>query len=51
MTEVLISCFFEGMSIEEALGYVERCYGERPTMRQLSLAAQQIQDSQNVEWK
>jgi ABC-type multidrug transport system ATPase subunit len=46
-----MNCFFDGMTVEEAVAFISRCYGETPTERQIKNAQKAIKDCTGKEWK
>ena len=38
MKSILINLFYEGKTIKEAIAFCERCYGERPSQKEIEAA-------------
>jgi uncharacterized protein YpuA (DUF1002 family) len=51
MKDLLISCYYDRMSLKEAISFVENSYGECPTERQINSAVKSIKDCTNIDWR
>lgn len=51
MKNLLINCFYDGMTLGQAIAYIERCYTETPTDRQIKLAQNSIKACTGKEWR
>jgi len=49
--DVLISCYYDGCTVEKAKSFVERCYGVKVTEEDIQKAVDIIKDCNKVEWK
>ncbi len=50
MKQLLISCFYDGMSVSEAVAFISRCYQETPTPRQIQNAKKTIKACTGIDW-
>lgn len=48
---VLTSCYWDGLSRNEAISFYSRCYGERPTDEQVSEIVKLIRECTGKEWR
>jgi|GEM_PF-2217953 hypothetical protein len=51
MKNLLINTYFDGMTLDQAIAFITRCYGKAPTEKQIQEAKQSIKNSTNVDWK
>lgn len=51
MKNLLMNCYFDGMTISEAIIFIERCYHEAPTQKQINNAMKTIKEQLNKTWK
>lgn len=51
MTNILINCYYDGMTFGEAVAFINRCYGEYPTQREISKAQKSIKECTGKDWK
>lgn len=50
MKNLLMNCYYDGMTIKEAIDFIGRCYWEVPTEKQIENAKRIIKDCTNKEW-
>lgn len=50
MKNLLMNCYYDGLSIEEAKEFIEKCYHEVPTQKQIENAKKIIKNCENKEW-
>ena len=50
MKNLLINCYFDGMTVKEATDFISRCYQEVPTQRQINAAMKTIREQTNKSW-
>lgn len=50
MTNLLINCYFDGLTIAEAREFIERCTGEAVTETQINRAVASILESAGDDW-
>ena len=51
MTNLLINCYNDGMTIAQAKEYIERNYSEKVTEKAINKAATKILSFSNKNWK
>jgi len=51
MKNLLINCFYDGMTLGEAIIFIKRCYQEAPTEKQIASAQKIIKESAGIDWK
>ena len=51
MYNILINCFYSGLTIAQARDFIMRCYGENPSEKQINKAQKSIKASTGREWK
>ncbi len=51
MKNLLIKCYYDGMTLKEATDFIIRCYGESPNKKQIESAISTIKNCKNIEWK
>ena len=51
MYNILINCFYSGLTVSQARDFIMRCYGENPSEKQITKAQKSIKESTGREWK
>ena len=51
MKDLLMNCYYEGMTIEQSIEFITRCYDKAPTEKQLENAKKSIKQFANKEWE
>lgn len=51
MRNLLMNCYYDGLTIEQTIAFVSRCYWETPTARQIENVKREIKETLNIEWK
>ena len=51
MKNLLKNCYFDGMTIAQAVEFATRVYQEAPTNRQIENVKKSIKESTGIEWK
>jgi len=51
MKELLIRCYFDGMTLTEAIDFLTSACREAPTPRQIAAAKKRIMSFANVDWQ
>jgi len=49
--ELLIDCYYDGMTIAKAKEFIERCYEETVTEDQIKRAKRYVKNIMDEEWK
>ena len=50
MKQLLLNCYWDGMTLANTVEYIARCFGETPTERQISAAKKAVKDSTGKDW-
>ena len=51
MKNMLINCYYEGMSVSEAVNFLEASYHKTVLQKSIDLAVKEIKNFTNKEWK
>ena len=51
MKDFLSSCFYDGMSLSEAVKLTNSCFGKQLTEKQIQSVKEEIEKCTNEEWK
>ena len=51
MKRLLINCYYDGMTLGEAISFIKRCYQTSPSAKHIADAKQSIKDCTGVDWK
>lgn len=51
MRDLLNRCYYEGMSIKEAIKFIETAYNKKVTEKSIKIAKANIKSCSNVEWE
>jgi transposase-like protein len=51
MTNLLINCYYDGMTVSEAKDFIKRNYKEEASEKAINKAKQKILSTTNKEWK
>jgi transposase-like protein len=51
MTNLLMNCYYDGMTVKQAKEFIERNYKEEVTEKALNKVKQKILNNTNKEWK
>lgn len=51
MKNALKSCYFDGMTLQQAIEFLTRCYGEVPSEKLIANVKKSIESSTKKEWK
>ena len=50
MVNLLTNCFYDGMTLGEAVSFIKRCYSETPTERHIKAAQKSIKECTGKDW-
>lgn len=51
MKDVLLNCFYDGMSVQDAVKFIESSYCKTPSDRIIEKAKTEIKQFSNSDWK
>ena len=51
MKNLLKNCYFDGMTLAQAIEFASRVYQEVPTDRQIANVRKSIKESTGIDWK
>lgn len=51
MKDLLSRCYYDGMTVTEAVDFISRCYGEAPTAKQVEKTQAIIKSCNGQDWK
>ena len=50
MKNLLLNLYYDGYTVAEAMEFIERCYGDRPTERQIENIKKSIKKTTGNDW-